>query len=195
MPRAGLTRARVVEEAAAVADEQGWSQLTLASVAARVGVRLPSLYKHIESLDALRLEVAALATRELAEAITGAAVGVSGRDALRAVGTGYRGYATAHPGRYAATVRPPQSAEGAHYRAAESIMAVVLAVLAGYGVTGDAAIDAARALRAALHGYATLEAAGGFGIPRDVDRSFEALLDGLDTMFGGWGEPPTRRQG
>jgi hypothetical protein len=74
-------------------------------------------------------------------------------------------------------------------------MSVVLAVLAGYGVTGDAAIDAARALRAALHGYATLEAAGGFGIPRDVDRSFGALLDGLDTMLRGWGEPPTRRQG
>jgi hypothetical protein len=40
-------------------------------------------------------------------------------------------------------------------------------------------------MRSAVHGFAALESAGGFGIPLDVDESFEwlvsALLKGLST--------------
>jgi AcrR family transcriptional regulator len=46
MPRVGLTHERVVAEAAVVADEVGLESLTLAAVAKRVGVAIPSLYKH-----------------------------------------------------------------------------------------------------------------------------------------------------
>jgi hypothetical protein len=35
------------------------------------------------------------------------------------------------------------------------------------------------ATRSAIHGFVALEAGGGFGMPDDVDRSFEALLDML----------------
>ncbi len=175
-----------------MADDVGWEQLTLAAVAGRLGVRLPSLYKHIDSVDALRLDVSALATRELADVLTAASVGVSDERALRALGSAYRAYATAHPGRYAATIRPPQSAVGPHHEAAEAILTVTLAILAGYGIEGDDGIDAARALRATLHGFAALEAASGFGIPRDVDRSFEALLSGLHDMLSGWCGRATR---
>jgi hypothetical protein len=38
-----------------------------------------------------------------------------------------------------------------------------------------------RALRSALHGFASLEAAGGFGLPRDVNRSYRFLVDTLIT--------------
>ena len=44
MPRAGLSRAVIAADAAELADENGWDQLTLAAVAARFGVRQPSLY-------------------------------------------------------------------------------------------------------------------------------------------------------
>ena len=46
MPRAGLTPQRVVVEAEELADLVGLNRLTLAELAARLGVRLPSLYKH-----------------------------------------------------------------------------------------------------------------------------------------------------
>jgi hypothetical protein len=59
-------------------------------------------------------------------------------------------------------------------------------VLAAYRLTRDDAIDAARAVRAALHGFVALEAAGGFGLPRDVEWSFERLLDGLDAALVHW---------
>jgi hypothetical protein len=33
-----------------------------------------------------------------------------------------------------------------------------------------------RAYRSALHGFVSLEVNGGFGLPQDVDESFEALV-------------------
>jgi len=190
VPRAGLSTARVVEEAAAVADELGWDRLRLAAVAERLGVRLPSLYKHIESLDALRAEVSALATRELAEVMSRAAVGRAGRDALTAIADAYRDYARRSPGRYAATVAAP-GAHAGHIEAAAAVMTVVEAVLAGYHLTGDDAVDAARALRATVHGFVHLEANSGFGLPADVDRSFRRLVDGLHTTMTAWADGRT----
>ncbi len=190
MPRAGLTPAAVVAAGADIADEVGWDRLSLAAVADRLGVRLPSLYKHIASLDGLRAEVATLATTQLAAATTSAAVGVAGGDALRALGAAYRRYAVQHPGRYAATLRAPQEENGPHAEAAETILRVIFAILGGYGLEGDDAVDATRGVRSALHGFVALEAAGGFGMPQDVDRSFGRLLDGIDAMLRGWAPAP-----
>jgi AcrR family transcriptional regulator len=184
--RAGLTRALVVEEAAVAADHMGLDRLTLAAVAERCGVRLPSLYKHIDSLDGLRRDLAVLSTRQLADALAGAAVGKARGDALQALAAAYRDYATRHPGRYAATVRAPVPDDAEHQAVTDAVLRVVLAVLAGYGLTGDDALDATRALRAALHGFVGLETGGGFGLPLDVDRSFERLVRGLDDLLGRW---------
>src|SRR4051812_23456632 len=100
MARAGLTAERVVAEAAEVADEVGYDRLTLAAVAQRFGVALPSLYKHVDGLPALHRSLATLATGELGEVMARAAVGRSGADALRAAAGAYRDWARAHPGRY-----------------------------------------------------------------------------------------------
>jgi AcrR family transcriptional regulator len=186
VPRAGLNRPAVVAAAAALADEVGWEQLTLAGLAARLGVRLPSLYKHIDSLDGLRRDIAVLALGELGAAMGGAAVGRGGGDALRAVAAAYRAYAHEHPGRYAATVRAPAPDDAEHTAVADAVLRTVFAVLAGYRLTGDDAVDATRALRAALHGFVVLEAGGGFGMPVDVDRSYARLVDGLDATLDRW---------
>ncbi|MDP9847057.1 TetR-like C-terminal domain-containing protein [Streptosporangium lutulentum] len=52
---------------------------------------------------------------------------------------------------------------------------IVLATLRAYGLEGADAIHATRCLRAAVHGFAVLEAAGGFGLPFDLDDSYELL--------------------
>jgi AcrR family transcriptional regulator len=197
MPRVGLTPERVVQEAGAVADAGGLDRLTLAAVADRFGVAIPSLYKHVSGLDGLRRDLAVLAVRELTAALSRAAVGRAGRDALHAMAGAYRAYATAHPGRYAASVRAPAPGDAEHLAAADDALAVFRAVLAGYGITGADAIDAIRALRAALHGFVALEAAGGFGLPQNVDASYHRLVDALHTAFSDWpvAGPPTPPEG
>lgn len=177
--RAGLSQERVVDEAEHLADEVGLSRLTLAALAGRLGVRQPSLYKHIGGLDDLQRSMSVRAKRQLADVLGDAAIGRSQDDAIRAMSVAYRAWALAHLGRYAATVRAPEADDLDDQAASAAPVGVVLDVLAGYGLHGDDAIDAARALRSALHGFVTLESAGGFGLPVDVDRSFSRLVGGL----------------
>lgn len=186
MPRAGLTRSRIVAEAAVVADETGLDRLTLAAVAKRCGVSLPGLYKHIDSLDAVKRDLAVQAVRDLTGAMAMAAAGLSGRDALHAVATAYRDFGRAHPGAAAAGIRAPAPDDTEHQAAGLAAVTLLASVLKGYGIRDADTVDAIRSIRAVLHGFTALEAAGGFGLPQSVDGTFVRLIDGLDTMLRGW---------
>ena len=189
MPRAGLSRAVVVTEAARVADEVGLERLTLAAVAGRLGVRLPSLYKHIAGLEALQVHLAAAAGRELAAELSAATVGRSKTDALLAMAHAYRAFALRRPGAYAATLRAPEDGDEEHQAAATAVLQIVLSVLAGFGLEGEDAIDAVRGLRALLHGFVAIEAAGGFKLPQDLDRSYRRLVQTYADTLSTWGQP------
>lgn len=47
MPRAGLSSANVVAAAAGLVNEVGLQGLTMGLLAQRLGIRAPSLYKHV----------------------------------------------------------------------------------------------------------------------------------------------------
>src|SRR3954451_19356187 len=102
MPRAGLTPAAVTEAGAALADEIGFAQLSMGLLAERLGVKTPSLYKHITSQADLVHRIAVQAANELADAIRDATQGRAGSDALTAGAHAMRTYVKEHPGRYAA---------------------------------------------------------------------------------------------
>ncbi len=102
MPRVGLNEDAVVDAALAVVDENDPQALTLATVAARVGVATPSLYQHVASLAQLRARVAARVLAEMTTIATDAVLGRSGDDAVATLMRRLREYAVAHPSRYAA---------------------------------------------------------------------------------------------
>ena len=120
-----------------------------------------------------------------------AAAGLAGRDALVAPARAYRGYARARPGRYAATVRAPAPGDDEHAAAGAAAVGLLAAVLKGYRIEGADMIDAVRMLRAALHGFVSIEAAGGFGLPQSVDRTFTRLVEALHTAWSTWAAPAT----
>ncbi len=176
MPRAGLTTAIVVREAADLADEIGYDALTLTALAARLNVAVPSLYKHVGSLDDLRRGVALLAVGELGSALRAALDASAPHGGLRPLADAYRRYVLEHPGQYAATVRAAPADDEELREAGYAAVRTVVEVLEASGLRGDDLIHAARSLRAALHGFTTLESAGGFGLPQDVDRSFAWMV-------------------
>jgi AcrR family transcriptional regulator len=185
VPRAGLTPDVVVAEAATLVDEAGAQGLTLAAVARRCGVALPSLYKHVGGLDDLHGRLAVSVARELAVAVRRAATGRAGRDALTAVSAAYRDYARSHPGRYHYLVmaRPD---DPAYVAAATEVMDVLGEVFSAYGVRRDDVVDAARLVRSTLHGFVSLEEAHGFGLPRDVDGSYRRVVASLHVALTHW---------
>lgn len=176
MPRAGLSKDVVVDVAIAIIDESGIETLSLAAVASRAGVATPSLYKHIGGLGELRKLVSLRVLDEIADRLANAVMGRSKDDALRVLMTTYRDYAVANPNRYAALPQQPlpdKELAAAGARAVE----VILAVMRGYGLEGSEAIHATRCVRAAAHGFASLQTSGGFQLAEELDTSYELLVD------------------
>lgn len=165
----------VVDVATGVVETDGANALTLSRVARELGIKTPSLYSHVDDIDALRRHVALRATGDLGNQMIAAVMGRAGSDALHAVAQAVRLYATEHQGMYelSARARPDdEEFEQSGLRALEP----VVAILRDYAFDETETIHAARMLRAAVHGFVSLEIAGGFGYDADVDESFDWML-------------------
>lgn len=180
--RKGVSGQAVLDAAIAVVEAEGMAGLTLSRVARELGVKPPSLYNHIAGLDTLRRDVALRATEDLGVRLGKAAMGRAGRAALRSLAAEFRAYAADHPGLYELSVRArPEDEEFA--RASLQATEPVIAILRGYDLDEDEAIHATRTLRAALHGFVSLERIGGFGLDVEVEESFAWLVERLaDTL-------------
>ncbi|MBX6382647.1 MAG: TetR/AcrR family transcriptional regulator [Microbispora sp.] len=172
MTRAALSPDAVVDIALRIVDEKGPDALTLSAVAARAGVATPSLYKHVRNLAELRVLVSGRVMAELTEVASEAVLGRSGDEALRALMDGWRSYAARHPHRYSALIQAPRPETA---EAGNRLIGIMLAALRAYGLEGSAAIHAVRCLRAAMHGFAVLEAAGAFQLAENLDESYALL--------------------
>ena len=179
MSRKGINRQQVVEAAASLADEVGLENLTLSILADRLGVRSPSLYNHVEGLTGLRRELSLLAANTIAELSSQAAKRRKGKSALIAVGDALRKLASSRPGLYACLVRAPAPGDTELAEAYRRGLEPLFAILSELSCDGEAAIHAIRALRSAVHGFASLEAAGGFGLNTDLEKSFHWMIGRL----------------
>ncbi|MGX1273078.1 hypothetical protein RKD18_006272 [Streptomyces phaeoluteigriseus] len=115
-----------------------------------------------------------------------AVAGRAGKEALAAFAGAYREYALLHPGRYAATQIPMGQAVVAAAPAFRRTAAVTYGMLRAYGLEEPDLTGAVRLLRSTFHGYCALEAGGGFGAPRDGQRSWDKAIDALHTALTHW---------
>jgi AcrR family transcriptional regulator len=179
-PRAGLDKEQVVLAAAELLDAEGPAALSLNRLARRLGVQTPSLYNHVDGLPGLQRELALLNVRRLGERLAQAAIGRSGAHALRSIAQAYRQHIKASPGVYLATLQASgnMTAASPELEAAEGrVLSVVLAVVTSFGLGDADGLHAVRGLRSMVHGFASLEVAGGFGLPLDLDESFRRLVE------------------
>lgn len=181
MPRAGLAASSVTEAAAELVDEVGFDNLGMGLLAERLGVRAPSLYKHVSDKADLTHRIAVLAMHELADAVRDATQGLSGSDALVAGAQAMRRYVLQHPGRYAAgNAARASGPDDPLVPAAQRVMASWSAMLRGYRLPPGQEIHALRMLRSMLHGFASLEEVDGFRMDTDVDESFVWMVTFVD---------------
>ncbi|MFC3895134.1 TetR/AcrR family transcriptional regulator [Lentzea rhizosphaerae] len=173
--RQRLTTSKVVDAALELVDEQGVEGLTLAAVAARTGVATPSLYKHVASLGELRGHVGVRVLEDMAARFTQVVLGLSGEEAVTALMHAYRAYVAEHPKRYAAMPMDPLHDE-LQQAAGMKLIEVMLATLRGFGLEGSDAIHATRRLRVIVHGFASIESGGGFGLPEGLDDTYDQLV-------------------
>ena len=177
MARQGVDRDLVMRTAAEIVDRDGADQLTMTALASALGVRTPSLYSHVESVDAVLSGVQVLTMRQIGDELARSTMGRSGPDGYRAMATAMRSFAHRHPGSYDLAMREPIDRD---------------AVLVASGVAGDAFSAVIRSFGieripaslvvtcvSILHGVLAIERAQLFRPGRDaeMDVAFDTAVE------------------
>jgi AcrR family transcriptional regulator len=162
-----MDREQVLESAEAIVDRDGWSELTMSALARELGLAVPSLYRHVRNLEALRGELQCRTLRALGITLERKAMGRSGETAMRALATTFRRFAREHPHRYELAMREPVDREAFEQASLEASRALT-AVIRSYGIE-DASFEPHLSAFAALHGVVSLESVGFFPSPTIAD--------------------------
>lgn len=176
-PRIGLDQKTLLLTAADIADTQGIDELSLAALAKKLNIRTPSLYNHIDGLPGLRMKLSVYGLEQLYENVKKAVADLTGDDAIRAMSAAYLAFARARPGVYELTLRAPDPDHPEVVKAGGKLVRLLVDLFEDYDMTEDEALHAVRCLRSVLHGFASLEQKGAFGLPLDLDVTFRLLVD------------------
>jgi AcrR family transcriptional regulator len=180
---ARTSQAAIVGAARGLLEDGGLDAVTMAAVAAAVGIRGPSRYTRVRDRDALLALGAEAAATELGEVVAAASAGDGDPVArvVRAAGA-FRALARSSPRSIALVF----AGLGADLQPAVDIAATAarpLVTLAGELAGWERALPAARALTSFAWGFTTMEHAGAFRLGGDVDEAWRtgvaALARGL----------------
>lgn len=167
-------RDEILDVAVTVLEQEGPEALTMRELADRMGIRAPSLYKHVRDKDDIVAGVQERALLDLGKhmsAVTG--------QGLSALAQAYRSWARAHPRLYEVATRRPLAREritpGVEYAAAAPLLAAV---------GGDEHL--ARALWALAHGLVDLELSDRFPPDADLDATWRTALSGFERTTVHW---------
>jgi AcrR family transcriptional regulator len=171
------SREDVLQAAEAIVDRDGWRHLSMTSLAAELGVKVPSLYNHTPSLETLQGELQNRALAAIGRTLRDAAMGKTREAGMRALAAALRRFALEHPGRYDLAMREPVDRNG-FVEASLGATAAYRAVLASYGVN-DEDLVLQLTFFAALHGVLVLESTGLFQDTVDGAVVYEQVLTAM----------------
>jgi AcrR family transcriptional regulator len=156
-------REEILDVAESLLEAEGPAALTMRRVAEAMGIRAPSLYKHVANKDDIEAGLQERALRNLTAVLSPA-----GSD-LRTIMVLYREWAMAHPGLYELATRRPLRRDVIPAEVEAAAAAPVVAAAGGEE-------HRARALWALAHGLVDLELAGRFPPDADLDETWRAAF-------------------
>jgi AcrR family transcriptional regulator len=182
---ARTSRDAITAAARAILEEDGLDAVSMQAVAERVGVRAPSLYKHVADRNALIRAVTDAVTADLAMALRPPRRRPRDPgDELRSIARRYRAFVHQNPMGYGLLFMRL----GPGMLPDDSILASLgepMVRATGRLVGEERALDAARTFVAWAHGFTSLELAGGFRLGGDIDAAF---ANGIDLILAGISE-------
>ena len=188
--KAGLTKDIILQTAAQMADENGIASITLKSLAEELGVKSPSLYKHINGgLEELNRELMLYGWRTLENELIRSAVGKEKDNAILSICHTYRDFVLNHHGMYEAMQWYNMYDSDEDLKATEAIVSVLFQVLEAYGLTEEQKVHIVRTLRGFLHGFTAIESHDSFGNPVPLSETFDValkiILNGINDLQTG----------
>ncbi len=148
--------------ARALLEEEGEEALTMRSLAERLGIKAPSLYKHVSGRQEIETLLAAEALTEMGETL-------ANESGLEAMGRAYRTWALDNPALYRVATTRPLDRENLTPGLEDAAAAPLLEAL-------DGDRNRARAFWALAHGLVLLELDGRFPEDADLEAAWAAGL-------------------
>ena len=177
-----VTKAEVIKTASDMADRNGLHNVSLKAIAENLGIRTPSLYNHIGSLDELLREIAHSGMRTMNEKMIRAAIGKTGDSALKLVAVEYLNYMIEHPGVY-------EIIQWANWNGTEETAAIyneyislLNAFIIPYNLEIESSREVLNMITGFIHGYTTLQLRYAFSNPERVQHE---LYNAMDTLLLG----------
>jgi AcrR family transcriptional regulator len=174
----------ILETARGLIEESGVDALSLGRLAADLGVKAPSLYRHVANKDALIQGVSTQLVTHLFEAIDEAvaSAGDAPEDRLMAAARSYRRFAHANPRTFvlAMTDDEPASQPDPDYLVE---LILPLQEIVAEMVGEENSLPALRGLYAVMHGFVLAELTGQFRRGGDLDAAFDGAVS---SQIRGW---------
>lgn len=178
----GVTKESAIKAASDIADADGLSAVSLKAVAERLGIRTPSLYNHIESLDDLLRGAAHSGMRSMNERMTQAAAGLSGVSALESVGAAYFGFVVLHPGIYEIIQWATWHGTDETAELFEAYRALVSRIASSFELKAKKKDAVTNLVLSVLHGYSTLNVGAALA---NQKKAVAGLTETLDLALSG----------
>ncbi len=171
-----MNKTEIVEKAIELANANGLENLSVAGLAKEFNVKPPSLYKHIASLRDLIDELGIICQDRLIQITRTNCFGLSGDDALVEFCRSSRKFALQNPGLYQSMQLTHIKRSNRYRQTAETLLAMLAALFSPYNIKRTSLIHTIRHFRCLLHGFIDLELKEGFGLPEDIEKSFELAI-------------------
>jgi AcrR family transcriptional regulator len=166
-------RREIVAAARGILERDGGPALTMRALAAQLGMKAPSLYKHFPDKQAVELALIVIGFEETGIAFE-EAVGSHPASPVEALANAYRSFARAHPHLYRLMTDRPLPRE----RLPEGVEARAGTLL----IEAMGSIAAARAAWGMAHGLVMLEINGRFPPDADVDAAWAAGVAAMEHL-------------
>lgn len=182
-----ISKNMVIETASDLADVSGLSSVSLKAVAEKLGIRTPSLYNHINSLDDLLRAVAHQGMREMNNRMAHSALGKIGDTAIQAVCAEYFQCMIEHPGVYETIQWVGWHRDEETERLMGDYQSLLSTLVLSCGLDDRYTAEIVALLTGMIHGYTTLQLgmalADGESAKADLYNAIDTVLIGIAKKY------------
>jgi AcrR family transcriptional regulator len=184
---AQVDRETIINKARELIEADGLDQLSLSSLAAALGIKAPSLYKHVASKTELLRAVNTVTTQRLVGALRAAATDDDPEKRFLGIARVYRDFAHTYPNTYALAFANTQPEIRPDAQQLEQLALPLQAMMVPISGPGES-LAALRGVWALIHGFVMLELSGQFQRGGDLSAAFNQAVQ---ANLRGWQTPNT----
>jgi len=175
MARQALNSDKIITEALALIEEEGFAKFSMHRLATRLNIKTASLYNHVENVDQIGVEIGKIAIERLNKQVDELVRGTKDpAEILMQIAIAHRQFAHKNSELYKVMINLPAMHGRKLVRA---FLDPMQAALTPFISEEQGRISALRAYRSMIHGFVSLEASGYFefsGLP--IDDSYQMMI-------------------